>query len=622
MRWVRICFLIAIGALALLAGLAFQPEVQSWALRRYLAARPQWRISAEGISANLNRVRVRNLRIERDGVVLSAPLVTAELHPLALLFGRPVSIRRLTARDWTLDLTRITRRRTGGPAAAIATRPRSEASIVASARAGPVGPAPPVDEVFRGLFRRLTLPEGLRLDGLEGEGNLLLPPPSGRAGTALRAHARFGGGGLKPGGVGHFTFEVAQDFPPGAAPVNSVGASGTAEATLDLAGAFTRLAVRINAAARGEEFPGEVRLSADLGAARGAFGETYTLTLVRDGKKLASSSAQFQNNAPGIDGDWKFNLADSDLSPFALGRTLPVFAVVGQGRFDTDETLELGHVSGELDAMLDRLGVVWPKLEGVGTVRLKANFDLTHHRGLLRVDQLQASLDGAKPILSVRALQAFAFNARSGELQVADSARDLLSIAIQAVPIDWAQPFIPDLIVSGGPIHGDFVASARRGRLAFHSKAPLAMTGVSIARGGRLLLHDLGLSVGISADYTPQGWQSDLRGEVADAGVRGPSPLLSVSAKIGRLTGAGQPVKITGQFEERFAGLRRPARISDPAAGGPGRFRPATWKSFPSTENRIHRRFVGGGFFGQPWAGALASGQVRGHRPHPRLRAD
>jgi len=559
MRLIRIVLLFGAGLLALLllgAVLALQSGVQTWAARRYVAAHPSWRTSVGSVSAGLDSVRLRDLRIERHGVVFTLPELEAELPPWALLLGRPVPIRRLVAKGWTLDLTRWSGRWGRAPAVPAAT---ASASLIASARAEPAAaaPLPPAESetVFRGLFDRLNLPADLRLENLDGEGDILLAPPVGPATVALRVHVRVSGGGLAPGQTGRFAYDLAQSLPSGTALLNSVTAQGTIEATLGAPGTFTRLNLRIQAAAHGGRLPGEVRLAGDLGAVRGPAGEGYTATLRRDDKELASVSADFVAASPRLAGAWKFNLADSDVSPFALGRLLPVFALVGDGRFDTDETLALAHVSGELNATFDHLGVVWPQLSEVGTASLKADFDLTHRHGLFRVDHLRAVVTGEEPVLTVQALQAFAFNAASGELQVADATRDLLSIDLEGIPVEWIWPFLPNLRLTGDPIRGHLVASARGGGLALHSTVPLGIAGLSAARGGRLLVQDLDVSLGLAADCTPQGWQANVDGHASDvAGGSGRgltpalAPLFSVSAKIGRLVGAAEPIKITGQF--------------------------------------------------------------------------
>src|SRR6185312_8002168 len=153
-------FAASVLVLALVAGiLALQPGVQTWAARRALAAHPRWHASLGRLDAGLDRISLRDLRIERDGVVLTVPALDAQLPPLALLLGRPVPIRRLAASGWTLDLTRLAP--PAGEAAAPGASPGPAASLVPSARAAPAAPPARGEKVFLGLFGRLALPPGL-----------------------------------------------------------------------------------------------------------------------------------------------------------------------------------------------------------------------------------------------------------------------------------------------------------------------------------------------------------------------------------------------------------------------------------------------------------------------------
>jgi len=60
-------------------------------------------------------------------------------------------------------------------------------------------------------------------------------------------------------------------------------------------------------------------------------------------------------------------------------------------------------------------------------------------------------------------LQAFEFNWKTGAMRAADLARELFGVELQGAPIAWAQPFLKDIAVSGGSVHGGLVAGARGG---------------------------------------------------------------------------------------------------------------------------------------------------------------
>src|ERR1022692_1731390 len=129
---------------------------------------------------------------------------------------------------------------------------------------------------------------------------------------------------------------------------------------------------------------------------------------------------------------WRLDLKDTDLAPFALGRSLPVFDAAGRGSYGVDLATRDVHALGRIRASADRLGVVADGLAALGRVNLAADFDFARVGASLRVDRLETSLSGAMPVASVRALQAFEFNTASGELKVASPTGDLVGISIEA----------------------------------------------------------------------------------------------------------------------------------------------------------------------------------------------
>ncbi len=549
-RLVLTCLGVALAAAAVAAALVLSPPVQTWAVRRALASRRGWEGTSVGrVSAGLRSVTLNSVRIEAGGAVLDIPLLEAELPTVPAFFGGRIAIRRLSARGWTLDLSRAGPA-TGPkqasyralPSAREADFPGIIASAWAAEAAGQEQPVP----AFSGVLARLRLPVELSLDRVDLDGEVVLPAPPG----AARAHVRIGGGGIAPGSAGSFTFAIAADFAPAKAAVSAVVADGVLSATLGPERTFTRVSARINASATGPKFPRGVRLSADLAASRGPLGEVYTATLAGDTRELFGLQAEFSGTTRRLVGSWKVDLSDDDVNPFWLGRALPLFDAVGKGRFDTELAAGQTHVSGTLNLTADRLTAIGPELAGVGGVKLAADFDLTQRGALLRVDHLRATLAGAQPVLTVQGLQPFAFNADTGELQVADASSDVLGIVLQGVPVEWAQPFFSDTSMGGGPLRGELAASAAAGGLHLRSKSPLTLASASVSHAGRPLASDLGLRVDLSADDTPQGWQVECAGQILSQG-----PALSFSARCGRLAGRDQPMRVAGHMEGDLAAL-------------------------------------------------------------------
>ena len=568
-RVVSILLVIGVACAVFLASLSTYSGFQTWAVRRALSHHPGLGASVGSVAAESGAVRIRALRLERNGAVLDIPSLDSDLPVVQAVLWRRVAIQRLVAKGWVLDLTKADRA-AGGAAVAGAAGAGAAAAQAAMA--------------FHGIFANVALPFDLSAEDVELEGDVIVPRPQSAAAAPLSVHVVFSGGGLAAGKSGHFTFSASAAS--AGQPVKSIAVSGTLDAAMGTARTFTRAAARVRASAKGPKFPDGVSLSADLAASRVPSGESYTLALTGETKALASVAAEYSRGTGRVSGTWKLDVRDDDLGPFAFGRPLPLFDLEGSGHFDSDASLAQAQVSGSLDATVDRLAAVRPEFSAIGAVKLTADFDLTRRGALYRVDHLRAALSGAQPVLTVQCLQAFAFNAGSGELQVADAARDLVGVTLQGLPLEWAQPFLPGVEMSGRPVHGELVAIAGGGGLALRTRTPLEFAGLSIARNGRPLASGVEMQLEFAADYTPGGWQV----EVSRCGATGPAPgssphsegqpdlrsfLFTVSGKCGQLAGLNQPIKLAGRLD---AGL--PVLLAQP--GIASMFRPGAGSALAS----------------------------------------
>ena len=531
-------------ALLVAAGLAFNSGVQTWAARRVLAGQPQLKAKVGRVAAGFQTVALHDIQLEQNGAVITLPSFAAELSVIDAGLKGKTHLRRLVAKGWRLDLTGY--RFPGAVSApSVALAPAAVPAVAL--------------QVFQGVFARAALPFDLTLDGVELEGDVTLPPSPGL--DSGRAHVVLKGGGLGAGREGAFTFTVTVALTGADVPVRSLSVSGRLVATMDTPRTFSRLATQAEAAATGPQFPNGVKLATDLVATRAPAGEGYAISLSDGTRLLAGLKADWPAAKPHLVGTWKLDVRDTDLAPFALGRLLPVFALAGEGQLEVETATGEVRVTGKLNAAADRLGVVQPEFAAMGAVRLTAEFDLARRGETLRVERLVAAFAGAQPVADVRALQPFEFNAQSGELKVADPARELLGLTLQGLPLGWVQPFVKNFAFTGGDVRGDFVAIARNGGFSLRPKAPLVMADVSVAQAGQPWLRAVDFSLNASADYTPQGWQAELAPLVAKSAA---ATVLTLEAKVGRLLGANQPIKVAGKFVAHL-----PALLTQPAATAP-----------------------------------------------------
>ena len=532
---VLVVVVLLVGVLALNSG------VQTWAARKALAGQPGLKGTLGEVAIGFQSVELNNLELEQAGAVITLPSLTAELSFVDAGLNQKISLRRLVAKGWTLDLTAYK-----FPDTAVKPSP-AVASVSASAEVAV--------RVFQGVFAQAALPFDLTVDGVELEGDVRLPPAPGM--TAGRAHVVLKGGGLSSGREGTFVFDLAVELKGDEVPVNALKISGRFIAAMDTPRTFARLATQVEAAATGAQFPNGVKLAADLAAARASTGESYAISLSDGARLLAGLKAELPLGSRHLSGTWKLDLRDTDLSPFALGRSLPLFTLAGAGGLDVETTTSEVQATGTLVASADKLGVVQAELASLGPVKLTAEFDVARRGDSLRVERLRAAFAGVQPVASVQSLQPFEFNPQSGELKVADPTSDLLGLALHSLPLAWVQPFLKDVAFSGTDLRGELVAKARGGGFSLRSKSPLTVAGVSLAQVGKPIFNGVDMSLMAAFDYTPQGWQAEVSPLTATSGSAG---VLTLEGKVGQLRGEGQPIKSTGRFSINLSeALRQPA---------------------------------------------------------------
>ncbi len=555
--------LISLGVLTVFAlvtvGLAFNSGVQTWTAKKILTRQPSVNATLESVAIGLGRAEVKALRVEVNGAVLTVPSLTVELPIIAAGFALEVSVGKLTARGWTIDLSK-----------AAAPPPASTSPINVSptpdGAATPVAATPhsvvaanqaSVARAFAGVLGQLRLPVDLALDGVDLEGEVILPPAP-RGGPAVRARVTLVGGGLGVGKEGRFQLDLNATFTGENLAVNNVTLQSTLVAAMDSARTFSRFSAEPKAMAVGPQFPAGVTLSAVISATRTPGGESYTLTVANSAQQLVSATADLAAANRTLGGSWKVDLRSADLAPFALGHALPMFAATGEGTFSSDTGFVEIRAHGQIDVKADQLGVLKSELAALGAIGVLAEFDLAQRGDSTRIDRLKAELSGARPVAALQSLQAFEFNAKTGELKVADPARELVAITLHGVPLAWAQPFLPGLTLTGSDLRGEFAATANNGGMALRPRVPLAISGLTLAQAGQPRLEAVDLALNVSADYAPAGWQAEVTSlTLQSAGAK----LFALKAKAGQLAGKDQPIKTAGEWSSSL-----PALLAQPAA--------------------------------------------------------
>ncbi|WP_145929120.1 AsmA-like C-terminal region-containing protein [Termitidicoccus mucosus] len=525
--------------MALVVALAFLPWVQTMVARRVLAGLPDTSASVERVSIGLGHINVRGLTLKQPGVSVALPSAEIKMSLPGAIRER-VRIESLVARGWTVELAA-----NGG-----------------SPSAGTKAP-PEASRPFEGIFQLLRFPVDLTVDRIDLAGEVVFPQAAG--GGPGRAEVVIQGGQIGSGRDGRVTLSADARLPGADAPVSEVSIRSVIAVAMDSPRTIRSLAVSADAAATGRQFPNGARLSARASAAHEANGEDYALNIslpdANGGRQLVDFAAANIDGSADLTGRWTLDIRDTDVAPFTLGLALPAFSVGGEGTFSSDRAFSRTRAVGRLAVSLDKLAVLEPALAAVGALGLSADFDLSHRGDAVRVNRFAATLAGGAPVATVEALQVIELDHNTGALKVAEPSMGLARVVLQGLPLAWAQPFLGDMAVAGGPVRGEFVASAQNGCFVLRSTAPVELPRLSVARDGHELVRALDVSAMLTAGYSPAGWQAEL----SDIALTSEgATLATLSVKAAQPSGGtGLPVTAAGKLHANL-----PALLAQPAAAG------------------------------------------------------
>jgi hypothetical protein len=335
---------------------------------------------------------------------------------------------------------------------------------------------------------------------------------------------------------------------------------------MDTPRSFSRVAVTNDSHATGPSLPQGARLVSESSASREADRETYAVLIKSQGaggeKKLVALDASNPSAKTPITGTWAFDLADTDIAPFALGQTLPPFTLNSTGSFQADRRFQEIQLTGKSDLIVDKLDTLAAGLSALGRVQVLADFDGVHRAAGIRINRLSVDVSGEKPVVSIKALQALEVVPATGEIKVAAPADELVRLTLAGLPLAWASPFLPEgLTLSGDDVRGEWTARAHNGGFTVRSAAPLLLGNLLVTQAGQPLLSNVDVSLTASGDYSPAGWQAD----VSELAVRSRgAELLILSLRAGQSAGAvAQPVKATGRLRADLGAV-----MAQPATAG------------------------------------------------------
>lgn len=568
MRHLKIAGFV-VGALAVIiftaVALALSSGVQTWAVRRAVARQPGMAVEIGRVEAGFSEARISNLRVVRDGLVISAGTIGTRYSAWAYLLGGRVDIDELIAGDLVVELQPVPEASEAvRESAGAAERPSDSGPATAAARMPARISQSAARESFEGLLAGARLPLEVRVGRVSIEGKISMPDLR-RGNFSVRATD------LGSGRSGRVEWTVDfTDTRPGA-ELHSLQSTGALQVQIDADRRIVRAELDATAAATGPNLPkDQVRLQAQAARPDSGGGESYssTISLVRNGvtETVLSANADFAAARGEIVGNWNIGLRNGQLGPVLASLKLPEAAITSSGTFRFEPRLHAAAVSGRIQAVVSRLENLVPALAALPEVRVVSAFDGSLEGTNVELNALDLEMSGeGRTFAQLNLLQKVGFRPDDRRVTLADSKAAAARISFSEVPIAWAQPFVTALRLERGTLSLGLAVEGEPDGSRIHLRAlePLALRGVTIRyTDGVALVEEAALSLNPAIDYSPAGVSARLAAlQLAVAG--GDTLGGSVSAEVTQL--ATTPVAVfKAALQVRFATLLRPFLKFDP----------------------------------------------------------
>jgi hypothetical protein len=496
---------ILVALLALVVGLAFVPAVQTWAVQRFLPHGPELTVEVGSVSAGLSSAEVRDLRVTVPQGKVTVASVAAEFSAWDYLGSKKINVASLKVDGIDADLRPAAATSkpapTVGAAATAAPASANAGPARASANAQVASPAAP----FNGVLDGIELPVDLQLGRLAVEGKVTLTR------TQL-ATFRLTAKDLGTGRRGELTWESSFTDTTAAAALTRAQSTGRATLGFTAQRRLEVLEVQAAAALTGAKLPRE-RLALNVSATRqGSSGdESYIVAAGWEGAandaRLVDVNARYTSATKAIEGDWRLAVRSEPFAALLAGAPLPDVLAKGSGHFVLRPAAQSVELQGDLTVDLARLDRVAPELAPLGRVQAHATFAGGANAESARLEKLQldatagsgakfAELTLAQPVSVVLADQ---------RVILANPNADAARLALKALPLAWAKPFLQGLSFDGGEVSAQFAiqTSADGSRVRVRALDPLTISEFTLRDAQRQpLLEKARVTLRTEVDHT------------------------------------------------------------------------------------------------------------------------
>ena len=497
-------FAFVVGGIVVLLGiglaLALTPSVQTWAVRKAVAGQPGLTLEVNKVDAGFSAADVTDLRVVKDGMVITAKGVSARYSAWDYLTKKRINADSVTVQDLVVDL------RNAKPAAGPAQPPSGGGTAPRS----PGGEAPPQPKTekgapFEGILKQAQLPFDLRVATVAAKGRALLPNDQ----TVV---FDLKGDRIETGQRG--TLEWTIDFADAKndAALRALRATGTAAVHISSDRRIDSVEVDTIAAAMGPKLPPDrVKLTARLAQPAAGGNESYnaTVALMRGNnvEPLLKTDAQYLAASREIAGAWEIAVRSEQLAALLAGLGLPEVAANGTGKFSLKPDTNAVAASGDLQGRASQLQKLSPALEAIGSVQFKTTFDGGLADNRARLDQLNLEVTGAdgRKFAQISSLQKIGYGLADKKITLADPKAEVARIALQQLPLAWAQPVAKAVTIESGDLSMVLAVEAEPdgSRVRARALEPLLVRNVTVRDDKKkALVEQVTLSTRPSVDYS------------------------------------------------------------------------------------------------------------------------
>lgn len=542
LKVVAIVLLSLLGACAILIAVALIPAVQTWAVRRAVEGQPGMKLEVAKVDVGFTSARISDLRLVRNGIVVTADQVRAEYSALDYLTGSRLTVHDLGVDDLQIDARAMT-----------PTPDQPE----------PEEPAEP----FRGILNQLKLPFDLQIARFHLPAEVLLP-------HERTARVDLRGSDITTGKRGTVDWKIVLRTPDAPNGVTALHTSGTAAVHITTERRIDTAEVNAVASAEGANIPSDqVKLEARLEqpAAGGNEGYNAIVTLLRGSAthQLVTLAGQYDTNANEISGAWKISARTDQLAGLLRGMGLPDTAVNGSGTFALEPDTGSGNTTGELVSVISELRQLSPQLAPMGAVTLRTRFDGALSENTARLDQFAVEVTTAngRKLAQINALQPVAYSLDKGKVTLANPQTDVAQVRIEALPLAWAQPFLEGMSVESGELSLVMaVASDATGsQLRATPVEPLTLKNVTLRRHGQPVVEQLTLSARPRAELADDRLRAEI-GELSVTTAAGDRLTGRATAEIAEVSSADRRITFAADVNAEAMALLKPHL---PADSGP-----------------------------------------------------